>query len=152
MELILDFQIVLVFGCEENIVWFDVHVDNSESVNVDESIQDLGHNHPTLGLGQLKLSLGQGGKEIAALQVLGHDDRLFWRLIELNHLDDKLAILQFVEQPGLPHSVPALSLTQSLIFPSIKVSILSPPHEVDHSKATSAQLTDDGVVLQYLHK
>ena len=85
-------------------------MDNSEPMNINEGIQDLRHDHPALGLGQLELRLGEGGEQVAALQVLGDDDALTGRLIELNHLDDELAVLQLVEEPRLAQPVPALLL------------------------------------------
>ena len=85
-------------------------MDNSESMNVDESIQDLRDDYSTLGLGQLELRLREGGEQVTTLQVLRDDDTLARGLVKLDHFDDELAVLQLIEEPRLPQPVPALLL------------------------------------------
>ena len=85
-------------------------MDNSESMNIDESIQDLRDDYSTLGLGQLELRLREGGEQVTTLQVLRDDDTLAGGLVKLDHFDDKLAVLQLIEEPSLPQPVPALLL------------------------------------------
>ena len=55
--LLLDCQVVLISGGEQDVVRFDVHVNHSEPVDVDQSIQHLRHNQATFRLCQLKVRL-----------------------------------------------------------------------------------------------
>ena len=71
-------------------------MDNSESMNIDESIQDLRDDYSTLGLSQLELRLREGGEQVTTLQVLRDDDTLAGGLVKLDHFDDKLAVLQLI--------------------------------------------------------
>lgn len=123
-------------------------MDNSESMNVDESIQDLRDDYSTLGLGQLELRLREGGEQVATLQVLRDDNTLTRGLVKLDHLDDELAVLQLIEEPRLPQPVPALLLRQLLKLSRVKVPVLPAPHEEDHGEPAPAQLCDQVVILR----
>ena len=122
-------------------------MDDSKSMNVDESVQNLGDDYSALGLSQLELRLGEGGEQVTALQVLCDDDALTRGLVELDHLDDKFTILKLVEEPGLPQPIPALLLRQLLKLPRVEVAILPAPHEEHHREPAPAQLGDKVVIL-----
>ena len=63
---VLHFQVIFVLWSQKNVVWFNVHVNNTKSVNVDQSIKNLEREmiHKILGLGiiisQLKMCWDQG--------------------------------------------------------------------------------------------
>ena len=61
---LLDCEVVLVPGGEEDVVRFDIHVNHSQSVDVDQGVQHLRNNQATFGLGQLKIWLGERSEEI----------------------------------------------------------------------------------------
>ena len=90
----LDPEIVLGTTHKHDIVWLDVHVNDSLAVHEADCLEDLCTDHLALVLTQLVALVGDGVEEVTAGQVLGDDAALVDALVILEERDNEWAAVK----------------------------------------------------------